>query len=219
METYSTTQFYAEIARKLSESKTLQETFEIIDDACIACFSSDSCIIFTYDAESDVFIRKSIRTKDLYFKTQDVPVVLKLSQLFEPYSHKRFLLNSTKPSPFFENDSFLSGNELIIPVRMDNVLTALIVCTKEDKFIISPEHEHLCVYLESVFNTALRNFAYYDAVENLKKEIHKRDAINSNRLQIINDRLRKSNQELKQFAYTASHDLQEPLRMITNYIN
>ena len=51
--------------------------------------------------------------------------------------------------------------------------------------------------------------------DQLEKEVQQR----TRELQESNDALVKSNEELEQFAYVASHDLQEPLRKIQTFVN
>jgi signal transduction histidine kinase len=56
-----------------------------------------------------------------------------------------------------------------------------------------------------------------EQVHQLNTELEQRVKIRTAELQAINERLLRSNEDLASFAYVASHDLQEPLRMIGSY--
>ncbi len=56
-----------------------------------------------------------------------------------------------------------------------------------------------------------------EAILNLNRSLEQRVAKRTEQLTMANRALAHSNDELKQFAYVASHDLQEPLRVVTSF--
>ncbi len=54
-------------------------------------------------------------------------------------------------------------------------------------------------------------------LKKLNKTLESEVEVRMRELEISNHELRRSNQDLEQFAYAASHDLQEPIRMISNF--
>lgn len=59
---------------------------------------------------------------------------------------------------------------------------------------------------------------YFRDITHEKQQQYKLEELNSN-LKEYTKKLEISNKELEQFAYIASHDLQEPLRMVTSFMN
>jgi signal transduction histidine kinase len=116
------------------------------------------------------------------------------------------------PPPFLVNYTFDWKIRFISSFFVVFALSYLFEYSREkNREELRRAHDHLEKRVEE------RTSALQEAIQSLQKEISERKRAEE-ALKEKTEELARSNRDLEQFAYVASHDLQEPLRMVTSYV-
>jgi signal transduction histidine kinase len=147
------------------------------------------------------------------------------TELFDPTFRGEGIIRSddiTKDSRYGKNSPYHGMPEGHLPVRsylaapvisrFGNVIGGLFF-GHSNVAVFTEEQEELIAGLASHAAIALDNATMFGQLAQEKNRAEQ--ALSA--LQRANEELRRANADLEQFAYSASHDLQEPLRMVSIY--
>ncbi len=130
-----------------------------------------------------------------------------LPTVFKSYEVTEMPVNHL--SHYFKSLSLCSVS--MLPVFSGRVFQGVFVIGRSSAISSDEQHKNRLGFIQTFAYSLSQAIAHQQSLEILK-------AVNAELAENMNA-LAHSNQELEQFAYIASHDLQEPLRMVTSFLD
>ena len=128
------------------------------------------------------------------------------------------IVSDTSQDPRYIMDDENRLSEMVVPILQNGNVIGVIDSEHPQANFYTQEHLHFMTTIASMAAAKINGTEAVAALAAQRQELERLFNQRSEELQHTVEKLKRSNIDLEQFAYAASHDLQEPLRMISSYL-
>lgn len=197
-----------EIAGALSE----EAIFTAVRAGAMRLLRGETCVVVSLNKLGD--------TSSFSLSGGDADLLVSLAILERACAARRPVALAESMFADASESVILSGvrSTLCAPIFIrQEVAGFLYVTHREVVGLFGEDEERLAAFITTIAGAALENAQGFAALRQLNATLEQRVADRTADLQERSRELARSNEELEQFAYVASHDLQEPLRTVASY--
>ncbi len=207
------------MSEKMSSLRQTADAQHYFSECFCSLFSLENCAIYRVSEEPDRFLKifefggnKKLKSPNKYPEKG----ILNSEILSE--QNNFVIINWKKDFVFTQKPIVNNETEIILLIRRLGIVELVIYGTTS-KPVAKVAYNDTCRIISNFYIQVQDALQIRSSISNKQNELSGKISENTDTLIQLNEKLLQSNQELQQFAYSASHDLQEPLRNITSYIN
>lgn len=129
------------------------------------------------------------------------------------------LIGNTSSDPRYIPDDKVRLSELAVPILSDGKVIGVIDSEYSAANFFNQEHRYLLETIAALAASRLLQTQTQKKLRQYREALEEQVAQKTVHLQDMVNQLQSSNEDLKAFAYAASHDLREPIRTIASFLH